>query len=100
MSLKLSEVQEAGRTVWLREFWHMNRAMHLTYDYRGAWSCYDIKGSFGYQDYLGYHDNFQVNNLSYVDGHCESQNVNTWAAGDMRAIVFKNMHSFCSPNMP
>ena len=100
LSLKLVQVEQASRTVWLREFWCLNRAMHYTYDYYGSWSCYDIKGSFGYQDYLGYHNSFQVNNLSYVDGHCESQNVNTWAAGDLRAIVFKSMHTYCSPNMP
>ena len=104
LSLKLCEVEQAGKTVWFREFWQLNRAMGKTFDVRGAWSCYDIKGSFGYQDYMGYHNNFQVNNLSFVDGHCETVNVFTWGegtgVGDMRAIVFKSLHTACNPNMP
>ena len=53
---------------------------------------------------MGYHNNFQVNNLSFVDGHCEMVNVFTWGegtgVGDMRAIVFKSLHASCTPNMP
>lgn len=103
LCLKLAEVESASQTVWLREFWRLNRAMHYTFDYDGAFSCYDIKGSRGYQDYMGYHNNFQDNNLSFVDGHAETVNVYRWGTngvGDMRAIVFKSLHTACTPNMP
>ncbi len=101
LSLNLSQVEVPNDTAWMRDFWWPDRAMHLTYDRNGAWGTYDLIGTGGYQNYVGYHDNDLKTNVSFVDGHAESVPIMTWnySAGNSRGIVFKSLHTSCSPNM-
>ena len=103
--LNMSRVEAPSHTAWLRDLWNPLRSIYYSFDANGAASCANIMGrvfdGISVNVNTGYHSSSRSTNVSFVDGHVESININDWAQADHRAVVFKKLHAgaACLPGL-
>lgn len=90
--LKISRAPEPASTAWFREFWDesMNYRQVCRSGDRSAFTTYSLPGT---------HDNGTAGSILFLDGHSEMIEVKDWMTGDIRGVVFKEIHRACFPNM-
>jgi prepilin-type N-terminal cleavage/methylation domain-containing protein/prepilin-type processing-associated H-X9-DG protein len=91
-SIKINLVEQTSATAWFFENWVAGNSLD------NMWGSGD-RTIWQTRTLYYYHGDGQSNNMLFMDGHVKKIQKGEWQTGDSRGIIFKSLHTTCTPDM-